>query len=76
MFVAKYSHFSLLCEFVAQFSNGAVERDSLEEYELLAGNTDGNYGFISWFKGKVYILLIMEELKLVLRVTNTPIVPT
>lgn len=73
MFVSNSAHFSLLSDFVAQFSNGGVERDSLEEYELLAGNGDGNYGFISWFKGKVYILLIMEEPKLVLRATNSPI---
>ena len=44
-------------EFIAQFSNGGVERDSLEEYELLAGEGDGNYGFISWFREKVSILL-------------------
>jgi hypothetical protein len=53
MFLSNSAHLSLGSEFVAQFSNGGVERDSLEEYELLAGEGDGNYGFISWFREKV-----------------------
>ena len=62
MFVSKYAHFSLLSAFVAQFSDGEVECDSVEEYELLTGNTNDNYSLISWFKGKVYILLICNNL--------------
>ncbi|XP_048547533.1 uncharacterized protein LOC125526995 [Triticum urartu] len=47
-------------EFIAQFSNGGVGRDSLEEYELLAGEGDGNYGFISWFREKGTSILDKE----------------
>ena len=61
MFVSNSTHFSLQSEFVAQFSDGGVEPDSLEEYELLVGEGDGNYGFISWFRVKVYFLLCRIE---------------
>uniref|UniRef100_A0A8R7JVV6 DUF4218 domain-containing protein n=1 Tax=Triticum urartu TaxID=4572 RepID=A0A8R7JVV6_TRIUA len=47
-------------EFVAQFSDGGVEPDSLEQYELLVGEGDGNYGFISWFRVKGASILDKE----------------